>query len=391
MRSKDRPRYVLTVDHLRGLFDELSDQGYEQVGPIFRDGAIMLEKINSFDELTLGYLEQQDKGSYNLDQHPDAGYFQYSVGPQSFKKFLNPPRRKLWEANGSSSNFEITVPERPAKMVFWGVRNCDIEAIRILDKVFLEGAYVNDWYQAAKEDLLIIAVGCTHPSKNCFCTSFDSGPMPYEGYDLSLVEVKDGAGHHFIADGKSDLIKHWLNDTEAQLASKDDLEIASRTIEEAIDNMPIRLNPKEASELLKTNLEHSHWEQVASRCLSCANCTLVCPTCFCSTTEDITDISGDHTERWLTWDSCFVGDFSYIHGGQIRPSTRSRYRQWMTHKLSNWYDQFGSSGCVGCGRCITWCPVGIDITEELAAINDNPVGPAKDKKSRGNEKHKGST
>jgi Fe-S oxidoreductase len=97
---------------------------------------------------------------------------------------------------------------------------------------------------------------------------------------------------------------------------------------------------------------------------------MVCPTCFCTTVEDVSDVTGDHAERWRRWDSCFTLGFSYIHGGSIRNSGKARYRQWMTHKLASWIDQFGTSGCVGCGRCITWCPVGIDITEEARAIRD---------------------
>jgi sulfhydrogenase subunit beta (sulfur reductase) len=107
---------------------------------------------------------------------------------------------------------------------------------------------------------------------------------------------------------------------------------------------------------------------VASRCLGCANCTLACPTCFCASVSDTTDLEGETAARVRRWDSCFTLDHSYIHGGSVRASLRARYRQWLTHKLASWIDQFGVSGCVGCGRCITWCPVGIDITEEVAAI-----------------------
>jgi Fe-S-cluster-containing hydrogenase component 2 len=124
-------------------------------------------------------------------------------------------------------------------------------------------------------------------------------------------------------------------------------------------------------ELLYSNYEHPRWDQVAARCLSCANCTMVCPTCFCTTVEDVTDLSGEHAERWRKWDSCFTANFSYIHGGNIRATVKSRYRQWMTHKLATWIDQFGESGCVGCGRCITWCPVAIDLTEEVRAIRES--------------------
>jgi ferredoxin len=119
--------------------------------------------------------------------------------------------------------------------------------------------------------------------------------------------------------------------------------------------------------LLARNLEHPRWEEVAKRCLSCGNCTLVCPTCFCSDVSDVSDVSGT-VERQRRWASCFDLDHSYLHGGPVRLTTASRYRQWLTHKLSTWWDQFDESGCVGCGRCLTWCPVGIDLTEEAAAI-----------------------
>ena len=123
-------------------------------------------------------------------------------------------------------------------------------------------------------------------------------------------------------------------------------------------------------DLLYDNLEHPRWSDTAGRCLSCGNCTMVCPTCFCSTVEDVTDVSGTQAERVRHWDSCFTSEHSYIHGGATRVTTKARYRQWLTHKLASWIDQFGTSGCVGCGRCITWCPVGIDITEEVRVIRD---------------------
>jgi sulfhydrogenase subunit beta (sulfur reductase) len=121
-------------------------------------------------------------------------------------------------------------------------------------------------------------------------------------------------------------------------------------------------------DVLYASAESPRWDDVAARCLACTNCTLVCPTCFCTSVDDVTDLTATSTERHRVWDSCFSEDYSYLHGGSVRTSTASRYRQWMTHKLASWTDQFGTSGCVGCGRCITWCPAAIDITAEAAAL-----------------------
>ena len=128
------------------------------------------------------------------------------------------------------------------------------------------------------------------------------------------------------------------------------------------------LRTDDLHDLLHASAQSPVWDEVAARCLACTNCTLVCPTCFCTSIEDVSDLPGDLDERHRVWDSCFSMEYSRLHGGAVRTSTGARYRQWMTHKLASWIDQFGTSGCVGCGRCITWCPAGIDLTEEVAAL-----------------------
>jgi ferredoxin len=150
--------------------------------------------------------------------------------------------------------------------------------------------------------------------------------------------------------------------------SQPQLKAADAARKQAVDQITRRLDTEGIRDLLLSNLEHPRWSEVASRCLSCTNCTMVCPTCFCSSVKEVADLQGDHVQRRRQWDSCFNADFSYMNGGLVRNQISSRYRQWLTHKLASWIDQFDTSGCVGCGRCITWCPVGIDLTEEVAAI-----------------------
>jgi ferredoxin len=201
-----------------------------------------------------------------------------------------------------------------------------------------------------------------------------AGPKATTGYDLALTELIDGPEHRFLVEVGSDDGGAVLAELPQRPATPEDKDAAGAVVARTAGSMGRTMRSDDVPALLKRNLAHPRWEEVAGRCLSCANCTLVCPTCFCTTVEDVSELDGSGTARTQRWDSCFTMDHSYIHGGSVRPSGSSRYRQWMTHKLSTWWDQFGTSGCVGCGRCITWCPVGIDITEEVAAIRGSEQG-----------------
>jgi ferredoxin len=193
-----------------------------------------------------------------------------------------------------------------------------------------------------------------------------TGPDAGPGYDLALTELLTGTHRFYVKVGTEtgvDLLEGvgWTTATEEDRRARQDVVDGARA------GMGRSLQTEGLATLLARNLEHPRWDEVAERCLSCGNCTLVCPTCFCSDVKDVSEVDGT-IERRRTWASCFDIDHSYLHGGAVRPTTSSRYRQWLTHKLSTWWDQFDTSGCVGCGRCIAWCPVGIDITEEAAAI-----------------------
>ena len=231
--------------------------------------------------------------------------------------------------------------------------------------------YADPTYQSRRNNLCIIAINCGQAGGTCFCTSMKTGPGVTSGFDLALTEVLSNKQHFFVAEVGSQLGSELLQSVPYREASNEEIQIAENIVAHTAEHMGRSLDTTNIKDLLYRNLDHPRWNDVASRCLSCSNCTMVCPTCFCTTVEDVTDLTGAQAERWRKWDSCFTMDFSYIFGGSIRPSTKSRYRQWMTHKLASWIDQFGTSGCVGCGRCITWCPVGIDITEEVRAIRSS--------------------
>ncbi len=351
------------------LFPALQARGYQVIGPTVRTGAIVYDELDSDADLPVSWTDEQDGGHYRLKRREDAALFGYAVGPQSWKQFLHPPMQRLWEAEKTDAGFTL-IEEPPAspKWAFLGVRSCELHAIGIQDRVFLQGPYVDPHYAARRANVFFIAVNCGQAGGTCFCTSMHTGPQPSGGYDLALTEILAPDHHYFVVHVGSEAGAAVLADVPHHPGAAADQQAADAVTAHTATQMGRTLDTEGLKELLYRNNEHPCWDEVASRCLTCGNCTQVCPTCFCTSVEDVTDLTGQHAERQRRWDSCFTMDFSYIHGGSVRPSPKSRYRQWMTHKLATWFDQFGTSGCVGCGRCITWCPVGIDITAEVRAI-----------------------
>jgi len=364
----------VTIDRggLNQLITVLSGMGFQVVGPTVRDEAVVYDRLDSIKDLPEGIADEQDGGIYRLKRRSDKALFGYVVGPHSWKKFLHPPERRLWSAEAFAHDFEIK-PEKPdtPKFAFLGVRACEMNAIAIQDKVFLNDKYIDPVYQIRRENAFFIAVNCGQAGGTCFCVSMNTGPKVEAGFDLSLTEILDNDRHYFVVEVGSEKGSACLQKVIHQQAKNEEVKLAEDIVRETAGQMGRTLDTTDIKELLYRNLEHPRWDDIAERCLSCANCTMVCPTCFCSTVEDVTDITGTHAERWQKWDSCFTRDFTYLHGGEVRSSTKSRYRQWLTHKLASWQDQFGSSGCVGCGRCITWCPPAIDLTEEVLKIRDS--------------------
>jgi ferredoxin len=360
---------VVESQGVAALCTVLRADGYQLLGPRLRDGAIVYDEIAGAGDLPVGWTDEQDGGKYRLRKRADGALFGYAVGPHSWKKFLFPPVVRLWEATRQGAGFEIGgSQDPPPKLAFIGVRSCELHAIAIQDKIFLGGSFIDPIYAARRKNAFVVAVNCGHPAGTCFCVSMQTGPRVTEGFDLGLTEVIDGARHYFVVEIGSAPGAQVMDRVEHRLATEAEREAAERVVARAAEKMGRTMDTRGIKELLYRNYEHPRWEDVADRCLTCANCTMVCPTCFCSTVEDVTDLQGEHAERWRRWDSCFTMSFSHVVGGSARHSAKSRYRQWMTHKLATWIDQFGTSGCVGCGRCITWCPVGIDITEEVRAI-----------------------
>ena len=370
-RNDSKPSVVIDESGLERLIDGLHRSGYEVIGPTVRDGSIVYDSIQSTRDLPRDWTDIQKPGSYRLERRTDKAFFGYNVGPHTWKQFLFPPRERVWQLTIKGDRFErtdSTPQERP--LAFLGVRACELAAITIQDKVFIGGDIRDEGYASRRESAVFIAVNCGQAGGTCFCDSMGAGPRADEGFDLAMTELMDDGRHAFMVEIGSKRGEALIADVPSQSADDHDHAMVDEAEETARGQMGRSMQAQGLPELIGRNLEHPVWDEIAQRCLACANCTMVCPTCFCHSLEDTSDLSGEIAERWRRWDSCFNGDFSYIHGGRVRASTASRYRQWMSHKLSTWHDQFGTSGCVGCGRCITWCPVGIDITAEAQAIRD---------------------
>lgn len=350
---------------LQTLITLLTSDGYQVVGPTIDQEAIVYDEITSVDQLPRGWTDRQEAAKYRLERREDDALFGFVVGPHSWKKYLFPPLTTVASARTTESGWQMQTPEPDTtKYAFLGVRACELAAIAIQDRVFTGGPYVDPVYNARRTNAFIIAVNCAQSASTCFCTSMNTGPKCSSGFDLAMTELHDG----FEVESGSDAGTAILDRLTIQLLTAEHTKRAAAARQQAVDQQTKQLNTDGLRDLLLGNLDHPRWKDVGDICLGCTNCTMVCPTCFCSSVEEVSDLANENVERQRHWDSCFNLSFSTMSHGTTRNTIASRYRQWLTHKLGSWEDQFGTSGCVGCGRCITWCPVGIDLTEEVAAI-----------------------
>jgi len=358
---------VVGTDGLDQIVQALRAEGRRVLGPIVRGGVITHDEIDSVHDLPSGWTEEQEGGVYRLEETGTDELFGWATPSSSWKQFLYPARTLLIRAHKRNGSIDVETPVDDAPpMAFFGIRSCDLASLGVLDRVFLDPAATDPTY-AARRDVFVVAVACGTPGNTCFCASMDTGPDPRSGYDLAVTEMYD-EHHEFLVRAGSDRGEALLATLDINRPAEPvDEDRADAIVADAATRMGRHLDHAHAL-LAGQRPEHERWDDIAERCLACGNCTMVCPTCFCSTTEDTTDLSGENAERWRVWDSCFTLGHSYLHGGSVRATTASRYRQWLLHKLVTWHDQYDTSGCVGCGRCITWCPVGIDLTAEIAAL-----------------------
>ncbi len=365
MSTESLGEHFLPREKLQVLLDTLIASGYDCMGPQVRDGAIVFDALDAVDQLPRGIRDEQSPGRYRLIATAGVENFSWSNGPQAIKPQVFRPTEPMWTATEQADGTLCFRPERPqtCRTALIGVRACDLAALFIQDKHFLQQDYKDEHYKARRQDLFLVAVNCTQAASTCFCVSTGDGPRVRYGYDLAMTELEAGFVLHAHSEMGRDLLLKLPTQTATETHQRDAWQATeqARVQQRALPGRNLR-------DALFANLDHPRWTEVAERCLACGNCTAVCPTCFCNHEFDHASLDGKTSTHSRQWDSCFNPDHGHVHGAHLRESTRDQYRQWLTHKLGSWHDQYDRSGCVGCGRCIAWCPAGIDLVEEVLAI-----------------------
>ena len=369
MLNEFRPELGSTItiqkSDLNMILNRLREAGYQTIGPKVKNDTLVYETIEAMTDLPQGYVTEQAPGQFRLKESRGTNYFDFIPGAQSWKQFLFPSRVELFQLQKNGKTWQMLEQQMDApKYAFIGVRACELAAIQIQDNIFMRPDFTDPIYKSRRERVFILSVNCVHPAGTCFCASMGTGPRVKNGFDINLTELDDV----FVITVGSELARGILADIPYENASGFMLSSVERAMERSAQEMGRSLDTNDLPELILHNLDNPYWDEIGKRCLSCANCTQVCPTCFCWDATDLMSLDGKTTSRERVWDSCFNPGYSYQAGGNTRPSIQSRYRQWLSHKLGTWKQQNDSLGCVGCGRCITWCPAEIDITEEISNL-----------------------
>lgn len=360
--------YTLAIEkeEIKRLFDSLARE-YSVIGPRLKNEVIIMSEI-VFNDIPAGHTDTQRPGYYRINEGGNS-IFSFVNGPDSPKRFFHSPHSIFHKFQRSKRGTAIAPHEEKEKRyAFFGVRACDMRGLEIHDRVFSGIPYTE--YHQRRKDSFIVALNCTRSGENCFCASMDAGPEVRGGYDIALTELDD----IFTLETGTERGKQIMEHLVVRQATATEIEEKEKRVNSCKTSMIKKMKIDDLPGFLYRHFDSPLWHDFAVRCLACGNCTQVCPTCFCSSAFDhiaLSDIQKVHEfsgQRVRKWDSCYSGNFARVHGGNFRPSRWARHRHWLNHKLGYWIEQFGITGCVGCGRCITWCPVGIDITEELERL-----------------------
>lgn len=313
---------------------------YKVFGPTSKGAGFTFQEIKDAKDLRLDY--------------------QTTVLPP--KKLLHQPFETMFHFT-MDGNVTHAHPEDD-KQILLGVHPCDVHAIAILDKVYMD-EYPDPHYKQKRGNTIIIAMNCTTVGETCFCSSLGTGPALEKGYDVLITDL----GQQYLLEAGSEVGEKLLSDAGLQEAPDSALVEKYHRVNEIAKKVEKNIGTDGLAELLHENFRHPVWDKLAQECLACGSCTMVCPTCFCYNVIDQVDLDLQQGKRQRVWDSCMLLDFGEVAmGGNFRKDRDARIKQRMYHKLKYMYEQFGMPGCVGCGRCINACIKKIDLTKAVEEI-----------------------
>ncbi len=341
---------------LRKLFNALRLRGHRVIAPKLEDGVIRLKEVSSFDEIPYGWEDIQAPGKYSVRE----GGKHFRHGPDAPKRILYPSRLELFRIR---PDWSVEYPkERFPPTALFAIKPCDLASISVMDRV--QGGVGDPYYLALREKLVIIVENCVEPGATCFCSTMGTGPEARDGFDVAYTRLDDDL---VVFRPGSDLGVELLSELSLEPATDEVL----RKYYDVLRSASLRARaPFELERLpdeLELGLNSPVFKEVAERCFGCAGCNMVCPTCFCFDVIDEPELDGGAV-RVRVWDGCFSYTYAEVAGGNFRKDLWARYRHWVLHKFAYWVRQFGVFGCVGCGRCITWCPAGIDLREIIRGV-----------------------
>lgn len=355
--------YKISLEDLKGVFEELTSK-YIVISPVYEDGVIQYKENKEFDRIPFGKFQIETAGNCFISQR-QSGFFTYVRPYNSIKTFLRPEEEILFRVfkKDEELTFEMLTNSKP--MAFFDVRKCDLKALQILDRVFLDENFKDKHYDDLRQNIFIVAVNCIEPSNVCFCESMAVDFNKDYDADLVITELKVG----FLLETKTPKGEGLIGKFNFVKANAEDVEEKYRVLSDTVAKIKRKLNTENLKEILYQKIDNEYWEILGKRCFSCMSCTKSCPTCFCFNITEKNYEEG-HSDRIRVADSCFNQEFATMHKFNLRDRTSYRYRHWLLHKMAYWQDQFGTYGCVGCGRCITWCPAKIDIQVETNRLRE---------------------
>ncbi len=348
--------YVGAFDELKTLFDQIKSRDYNIIGPKLENSAVRLKNLSDFAEIPYGFGDEQAPGRYRVAENGGA----FRNGPDSPKMLLYPPELLLFTVK---PDLDIEYPSYEFKRTaLFGIKPCDLAAIKIMDDV--QGTLGDQYYTRMREKLLLVVENCTEPGETCFCSTMGTGPFATRGFDISYTRLEEDL---VLFQPGSDLGVELLSELSLEPASDEVVDRFRAVMTEASKKARAEFSLENLPEILEIGVEAETYRKIAEKCLGCANCNMVCPTCFCFDIVDEPELDGS-AKRIRIWDGCHSYSYGQVAGGHFRKSLHARYRHWVLHKFVYWIRQFGAFGCVGCGRCITWCPAGIDIRQVIKDV-----------------------